>query len=126
MNGPTFPSFLRDGAPPAGLMEHWAEVFPNHPLPRFVSKVTEEDTIYAYLPVEQIKNHVNDPTTHYHMAGKVRTQFKLSNFCCSTRRLTLLLVTGRYSSHDAKDDETLARHAGFTPMRSQDNTLYGI
>ena len=33
--------------------------------------VTKEDnTVYAYLPVEAIKIHVNDPHVHYHLAGK--------------------------------------------------------
>jgi hypothetical protein len=70
MNGSSFPAFLRDGTPPEGLMEHWAEAVPDVPAPHFISKVTEEDTVYAYLPVEQIKNHVNDPDVHYHLAGK--------------------------------------------------------
>jgi hypothetical protein len=51
-------------------MEHWAAAVPGIPLPHFCSKVTEEDTVYAYLPVEQIKIHVNDPDIHYHLAGK--------------------------------------------------------
>jgi ATP-grasp domain len=70
MNGQSFPSFLRDGAPPPGLMEHWQEAIPGVPMPRFVSTVHESDLVNAYLPVEQIKNHVNDPDTHYHLAGK--------------------------------------------------------
>jgi carbamoylphosphate synthase large subunit len=70
MNGPTYPCFLRGGAPPEGLLEHWAEAVPGVPMPRFAPLVTEEDTVYAYLPVEQIKNHVNDPDVHYHLAGK--------------------------------------------------------
>jgi hypothetical protein len=69
MNGSSFPAFLRDGTPPAGLMEHWAEAVPDVPLPHFVSKVAKEDIVYAYLPVEQIKNHVNDADVHYHLAG---------------------------------------------------------
>jgi hypothetical protein len=70
MNGSSFPAFLRDGTPPEGLMEHWAEAVPGIPPPHFVSKVTEKDTVYAYLPVEQIKKHVNDPNVHYHLVGK--------------------------------------------------------
>jgi hypothetical protein len=70
MNGSAFPAFLRDGAPPAGLMEHWAKAVPGIPAPHFVSKVTEKDTVNAHLPVEQIKNHVNDPDVHYHLVGK--------------------------------------------------------
>ena len=70
--GSAFPVFLRDGAPPSGLMEHWAKAIPgivDH-MPSFVDKVTEDDLVYAYLPVEQIKNHVNDPAVHYHLCGK--------------------------------------------------------
>jgi hypothetical protein len=70
MNGPTYPCFLRGGIAPEGLLEHWAEAVPGIPMPRFAPLVTEEDTVYAYLPVEQIKNHVNDPDVHYHLAGK--------------------------------------------------------
>lgn len=70
MNGPAFPAFLASGAPPTGLLEHWKEVLPSVPSPHFVDKVHENDVVYAYLPVEQIKNHVNDPDTHYHLAGK--------------------------------------------------------
>lgn len=70
MNGTSFPAFLRDGKPPEGLLEHWAEVLPEVPSPSFVDKITAEDTAYAYLPVQDIKNHVNDPDTHYHLAGK--------------------------------------------------------
>ncbi|KAL3905413.1 MAG: hypothetical protein SGILL_009688 [Bacillariaceae sp.] len=70
MNGSTFPSFLRQGAPPTGLMEHWKEAVPGIPMPNFVGKIQENDLVNAYLPVEAIKNHVNDPDTHYHLAGK--------------------------------------------------------
>jgi hypothetical protein len=70
MNGNTFPSYLRIGKAPDGLMEHWAEAIPGLPAPHFATKVTDEDTVYAYLPVEKIKNHINDPSVHYHLAGK--------------------------------------------------------
>jgi hypothetical protein len=81
MNGTAFPAFLREGETPPGLKEHWAETVPGIKLPNFVDKVRESDLVYAYLPVEQIKNHVNDPDTHYHLAGKdaihLMTQSKL-------------------------------------------------
>jgi hypothetical protein len=70
MNGDTYPSYLRIGKAPDGLMEHWAEVLPSLRPPHFATKVTDDDTVYAYLPVEKIKNHINDPTVHYHLAGK--------------------------------------------------------
>lgn len=70
-NGSALPAFLRDGKPPAGLEDHWKKVMPkNLVMPHFVDKVREEDVAYAYLPVEAIRNHVNDPQTHYHLAGK--------------------------------------------------------
>jgi hypothetical protein len=64
MNGSTFPSFLRDGTAPIGLMEHWQRYVPNFAPPRFVNEITDEDTVYAYLPVESIRHHVNDPHVH--------------------------------------------------------------
>jgi len=71
MNGGAFPVFLRDGAPPEGLLDHWAQVLPGFVKPSFVNKIdTNENTVYAYLPVEQLKHHVNDPDTHFHLAGK--------------------------------------------------------
>jgi ATP-grasp domain len=70
MTGPTFPVFLTGGIPPAGLLDHWKDVLPEIPPPHFVDRVQEDDIVYAYLPVEQIKNHVNDPETHYHLVGK--------------------------------------------------------
>jgi ATP-grasp domain len=70
-NGSALPTFLRAGKAPEGLEEHWKKVMPeNLVMPRFVDKIREEDVAYAYLPVEAIKNHVNDPMVHYHLAGK--------------------------------------------------------
>jgi hypothetical protein len=66
MNGGTFPVYLRDGKPPAGLEEHWESVLPGVPKPNFVSKIDmDRDTVYAYLPVEELKHHVNDPQSKY-------------------------------------------------------------
>lgn len=70
MNGSSYPTFLRTKAPPAGLMEHWKDVLPGYVESSYVSKITEDQTAYCYLPIEQIKNHVNDPGVHYHLAGK--------------------------------------------------------
>jgi hypothetical protein len=70
MNGSTFPSFLRNGEPPAGLMEHWTRYVPDFTAPSFVSSIPNEAHVYAYLPVETITNHVNDTHVHYHMVGK--------------------------------------------------------
>ena len=62
MNGASFPLFLRNGKPPAGLVEHWAKTIPGYVPSSYVDKIRDkEDTIYAYLPVEQIRNHLNNP-----------------------------------------------------------------
>jgi ATP-grasp domain len=70
MNGSSFPSFLKTGSLPEGLLEHWKKYVPDFAEPSLVSEITENDTVYAYLPVEHIANHVNDPHVHYHMCGK--------------------------------------------------------
>ena len=62
MNGASYPVYLRDGIPPEGLLDHWESVIPGFVRPSFVPKIdTELDTVYAYLPVEQLKHHVNNP-----------------------------------------------------------------
>ncbi|EEC51929.1 predicted protein [Phaeodactylum tricornutum CCAP 1055/1] len=70
MNGTSYPAFLRDGQAPDGLFAHWQKTVPGVVVPTLVPKVTDNDVVYAYLPVEQIQHHVNDPNTHYHLAGK--------------------------------------------------------
>jgi hypothetical protein len=71
MNGDSYPVYLRDASPPEGLMEHWMQFVPSFRKPQFVPKISdEENTVYAYLPVEQLRHHVNDPQKHYHLAGK--------------------------------------------------------
>ena len=92
MNGSTFPAFLRKGATPPGLQEHWAEAVPDFVPPIFVDKITDDQTIYAYLPVEQIKNHVNDPAVHYHLAGMWYLPVGL---CCVYVSLTTLITFSR-------------------------------
>jgi hypothetical protein len=70
MSGNTYPVFLKDGTPPTGLIEHWKDAVPGFVAPTFIDKITDDHTVYAYLPVEQIRHHVNDPDVHYHLAGK--------------------------------------------------------
>jgi hypothetical protein len=70
MNGTTYPSYLEAGSPPERLLAHWETVVPGFERPLFVSTVDDDAQVYAYLPCESIKNHVNDPHTHYHIAGK--------------------------------------------------------
>ena len=65
MNGSSFPLFLRDGKPPAGLVEHWAETIPDYTPSTYIDKITDDETVYAYLPVEQIRNHLNDPESKW-------------------------------------------------------------
>jgi hypothetical protein len=70
MNGSTYPSYLRD-APPQLLLDHWKKTLPKLPLPTFTNDIESQDaTVYAYLPLEKVSNLVNDPYTHYHLAGK--------------------------------------------------------
>jgi hypothetical protein len=81
MSGDTFPVFLKDGALPCGLLEHWTEAVPGFTVPTFVDKITDEHTVYAYLPVEQIRHHVNDPDVHYHLAGKDAIHLMTQKVC---------------------------------------------
>lgn len=70
MNGASYPVFLRLGTPPAGLIDHWKVAVPGFVEGSFVPTIKDADTAYAYLPVEQIRQHVNPPDVHYHLAGK--------------------------------------------------------
>lgn len=70
MNGSTYPSYLMAGAPTKGLVEHWHSTIPGFVEPRFVKEIPSESLVYAYLPCESIINHVIDPHSHYHLAGK--------------------------------------------------------
>lgn len=70
MNGTAFPTYLKGGVAPEGLVEHWEATVPGFERPTFVSEIAQVTTVYAYLPCESIKKHVNDPHVHYHMAGK--------------------------------------------------------
>ena len=90
MNGSTLPVFLRGGVPPPGLLEHWSKTVPGFVRPRFVAEIADDNTVYAYLPVEKIKNHVNDPNIHYHLAGK-------DSIVRMTERTTKLLADTRTS-----------------------------
>jgi len=69
MSGPAYPVYMRQEVP-SGLFEHWGEVLPGFQAPSVVHEITDDDTVYAYLPVESIKNHVNDPNVHFHLVGK--------------------------------------------------------
>lgn len=99
MNGNVYPSYLHGGQPPAGLVNHWQATVPGFVPPTFCSSLTtphggshnknyksstdendlEEDQtqeqqppplVYAYLPMEHVQSHLNDPNVHYHLAGK--------------------------------------------------------
>jgi hypothetical protein len=66
MNGSAYPSYLRSGAPPPGLLDHWEATIPGFDRPSFVSTIPDSAQVYAYLPCESIKRHLNDPSIHYH------------------------------------------------------------
>jgi ATP-grasp domain len=70
MNGSSCPTFLKGGSPPAGLVDHWKSVVPDFEEPRYESTIPPDHCVYAYLPVESVDRHVNDPHVHYHLAGK--------------------------------------------------------
>lgn len=82
MNGSVYPSYLQDGRPPSGLVEHWKEVIPGFVDPVFVPEIPTEGKVYAYLPMENISNYVNDPHVHYHLCGK--DALHLSKFSIAT------------------------------------------
>ena len=116
MNGGSFPVFLRSGAPPVGIVDHWKDAVPGYVPSEFVSKITENETCYAYLPVEQIKNHVNDPHIHYHLAGKDSIHLmtnKTTRLLEDTRTVRPCVVKTTHSMgskgifiiNDDKDDE---------------------
>ena len=67
--GSAFPVYTQNPVP-AGLIEHWKASVPNFVEPTFVHSLAPNDRICAYLPLEQFPHHVNDPATHYHLAGK--------------------------------------------------------
>jgi ATP-grasp domain len=70
MNGNALPVFLRED-PPMGLVDHWQKHIPGFIPPTFVPDIQPDQAVYAFLPVESIDNtHVNDPSVHYHLAGK--------------------------------------------------------
>jgi hypothetical protein len=69
MNGSSLPTYIKDDVP-EGLIEHWRAYVPGFVEPTFVRAIQPADTVYAYLPVESIENHVNDPRVHYHLVGK--------------------------------------------------------
>jgi ATP-grasp domain len=90
MTGDVFPVFLRDAVPPEGLLEHWSKTVPGSVMPKFVSTIKSDDLVYAYLPVEQIQKHLNDPVIHYHLAGK-------DSIVLMTQKTTKLLPDTRVS-----------------------------
>jgi hypothetical protein len=70
MNGNAYPSYLDSNVVPSGLLQHWQTYIPGFVQPRFTNTITDQDIVYAYLPVEHIKHHLNHPHTHYHISGK--------------------------------------------------------
>jgi hypothetical protein len=69
MTGDALPTYLKNKAPDL-LLEHWIKYIPNHVPPKFVHEISKEAQVYAYLPLEEMTHHVNDPYKHYHLCGK--------------------------------------------------------
>lgn len=69
MNGNAYPSYLMD-EPDPHLLSHWIQTIPNFVCPEFVCTIPPTSKIYAYLPTENLPNHVHDPDVHYELAGK--------------------------------------------------------
>jgi hypothetical protein len=51
-------------------MDHWKATVPGYHEPTFCSQIDDDSVVYAFLPVDSIANHVNDPHVHYHLCGK--------------------------------------------------------
>ena len=117
MNGSSFPSFLRDGAPPAGLMEHWEAYVPGYVAPRFVAEIKDSDRVYAYLPVESIENHVNDPHVHYHLVGKDALPLM-------TQKTTKLLNSTKHRPCIAKTTHSMGSKGIFVIQNDEDEAEF--
>jgi ATP-grasp domain len=70
MTGNAFPVYTLN-EPDAQLVKHWKSSMPFFKEPKFVHSINKStDNVYAYLPLEEVANHVHDPAVHYHVAGK--------------------------------------------------------
>ena len=69
MTGDAIPVYIKS-PPPAELLQHWKNAIPSYVEPKFVHTLDANNHVYAYLPLEQVEKHVNDPSVHYHLAGK--------------------------------------------------------
>lgn len=78
MNGDAYPSFLM-AEPDQHLLAHWVKTIPNYVCPHFVSAITPTAKVHAYLPIENVPNHVIDPDVHYDLAGKRAINFMTDN-----------------------------------------------
>jgi hypothetical protein len=142
MNGTTYPVFLKDGVPPAGLVEHWQSAVPGFVPPTYVDKITDAETVYAYLPVEQIRHHVNDPDIHYHLAGKdaihLMTQKVRWTQVMDMFVVDVLAHTTAIGMMDSKnsscscpptahlDDRIAVGHQDGSPLRGQNYAFHGV
>lgn len=87
IHGTAFGMYLQNGRPPAGLLEHWKDVLPDHFVePPFVAEMDVNSRVYAYAPCESIPNHINDPFMHFHLSG-------LDALHLMTKRTPRLLAT---------------------------------
>ncbi|GKY91393.1 hypothetical protein MPSEU_000111600 [Mayamaea pseudoterrestris] len=116
MNGTAFPTYLQAGTPTTGLLEHWIETVPGFETPTFVSEIPADDlnvAVYAYLPTESIKNHMNDPYVHYHLAGKDALHLM-------TTKTTKLMATTKQRPCIAKVTHSMASKGIFIIRNDED------
>lgn len=113
MNGTSFATYLQAGTPTPGLLEHWRETVPGFEAPQFVSEIPTDASVYAYLPCESIKQHVNDPHVHYHLAGKDALHLM-------TTRTTKLQATTKQRPCIAKVTHSMASKGIFIIRNDED------
>jgi ATP-grasp domain len=114
MNGNTFPSYLKDGEAPDGLVNHWSKCIPDFVEPSFSPVIPADASAYAYLPIESLEHHVNDPYVHYHLAGKDAIHLM------TTRTTKLLTNTKDHRPCICKTTHSMASKGIFVIRTDQD------
>ncbi|GKY93298.1 hypothetical protein MPSEU_000297300 [Mayamaea pseudoterrestris] len=116
MNGTALPTYLKTGQAPTGLLEHWENIVPGFETPRFVAEIAEDAPVYAYLPCESIKKHVNDGHVHFHLAGKDAIHL----MCKSSKTTNLLPNTKVHRPCIAKTTHSMASKGIFIIRNDED------
>ncbi|GKY91633.1 hypothetical protein MPSEU_000135200 [Mayamaea pseudoterrestris] len=118
-NGTSFPTYNRYGEPPLRLLEHWERTIPNFQRPQFVSEIGDAQ-VYAYLPCESIKHHVNNAHVHYHLAGK-----DAIHLMCKSSRTTALLPSTKWQRPCvAKTTHSMASKGIFVIRDDEDEAAF--